>query len=542
MRLKEIAKASLLSFAMLLVSLVIFRSLIINFATSLIDLSDYPLVVWISNTVSNFNQGNIFYPNRSSIFFADLLVPTSMLFKFFHLFFPSIFSFNIVFFLTIFLNAFSAYYFWKQVIKKFSLQVFAVLATTFSPFVFLQLSHFQMLVFWPLLFGLSLLFQKRAYEQKVLAAGILNAVQFSASVYLGTMMVMVSLTFLIFQRKSFQFFLIYLASFIALSFPLLFSYLVVKTQHKVTYQQGEFVDYAAHISDYAFSNKLVTSFSTLRIIKDWNNLNNHVKGEYGAFPGAVLAGLGILGIYLSSKKRDTMFFFFFALVIAGFIFSLGPRFNFNGKYLQQPLPYYPALKLVPPFKYMRATARWNFLLYFGLIYFTLKSIEYLFRKSQKEFVIVLIVSAIFLLETVPVRFSAQQYQYPEEEYRAIQNLCKQDNAGVLLEYPIFRYVDETHIQLIPSYSSIIMLNSVYHGCKLVNGYSGFIPQDIKEYEREMDLAIKQRNLEHIRKLLQQKDVRIIKVNMDRKQSDVFFEHPSLELVNSSTNIQVFAVK
>ena len=57
----------------------------------------------------------------------------------------------------------------------------------FSPYVFSQIGHFQMLFFWPLIFSLYFFFSPKKEMKHHVLIGFLLGLQFLSSVYVGIM-------------------------------------------------------------------------------------------------------------------------------------------------------------------------------------------------------------------------------------------------------------------------------------------------------------------------------------------------------------------
>ncbi|HCE30869.1 TPA: hypothetical protein DEQ89_02540, partial [Candidatus Daviesbacteria bacterium] len=191
----------------LLVLLFVFKDLVLNLSTNLLDWRDYPFIIWTIfqnithvNTLdfANFFETNAFYPHRLTLLFSDLLLPQSLvLWPILYLTKNIILSFNLVFIISFILNYISLFLFWKQLFKKDSIAFFGSIFVIFSPFFQMELSHFQMISYWPFFFTLYFVFRNEEKRQtkNLISAGLLLTIQFLASVYLSVYLIFSLLIF-----------------------------------------------------------------------------------------------------------------------------------------------------------------------------------------------------------------------------------------------------------------------------------------------------------------------------------------------------------
>src|SRR5258708_1707423 len=85
---KKIFQFVLFFTPLLLLTIFIFRSLLFNLSTNLLDWFDYPLMVWTifqnvehlrNLSLNGFFNSNIFYPFQGSLLFSDLLLTQSLM-------------------------------------------------------------------------------------------------------------------------------------------------------------------------------------------------------------------------------------------------------------------------------------------------------------------------------------------------------------------------------------------------------------------------------------------------------------------------------
>lgn len=539
--LKKVSPTLLFFGPLLLLTIFIFRSLLFNLSTNLFDWFDYPLMVWTifqnvdhlrSLSFDGFFNSNIFYPFQGTLLFSDLLLPQSlMVLPLTFLSQNKILDFNIVFFVTLVLNLLAVNFFWNKLITDRLIRFFAVLSTAYSPYFFLTFGHFQMISFWPMFFGLAFLFEKNLTVKKITVVAIFAAIQFLASVYLCIFMLfLIGVWFclktllernrqsLIINIKQLT---IFLVVFLALAGPFLYKYIQVKNAYGIVRDYGEYVLYSAHLSDYVFETHYHSLFDNFFPVIKWNQFNQHSIGESAGFPGFVLFGLGVLGlfIYHQNKKKFSLtlplefnHLYFLSLSLLGFVFSLGPRLSVNGFYTAIPLPYLLPLKLIPLFEPIRANARWSLLFYFGLVYFAVIGLQKLGKKYDLR-LLVLLFTILYVIEIIPINKQTESKKYNPVVYKIISNNCF--NSGqILLEYPFTQFSKDANILTNLTYKTQMMMASLEHKCQLVNGYSGYTPKDYDRYESQLAVTVENSDEAGFGKLLEQRNVKFFKLNKD----------------------------
>lgn len=569
--------AGILLVAMFLTAIT-FRSLLLNITTHLLDWNDYPYYVWtIFQQVGHISRGqffeignaNIYHPHQGVMFFSDLLLPQSIIATFFSLFSANhILVFNLMFFTTFVLNAISSIFLWSRLTENKSALLFATIVTVFSPFIFLQLGHIQMISIWPFLFATGLLIQQHNLSlSRTLYIGILHAVLFLTSVYLAVFFVVVLLVWYgveVLQRwnanknRTTPIFhaVTSLVIFAFLIAPFLWQYISIQNSYEITRSYGEYVFYAAHITDYIFQP--YQSVLSTTVFKNWNSFNLHNAGELAGWPSFSVIILAIIGMVYLRRVKSTLQLsipftpktqFFLLLTIIGFVFSLGPRLNVNGYFANIPMPYIAVLKLFPLAEPVRATSRWSFLFYLGLTYFSILGIERLDKRkiSKASQLLIPALTILFLLEIVPMnkQTEAKEY-YSPDLYSYVEEQCE-ENEKVLLEYPINRNVEGQKIEEYLTYKTQHMLASLHHECTLVNGYSGFTPKETEQFETSLDYALRSQDEGEISRLLEQKDVTIIKLNKAAQNASEsartfqsFSDQPEFEIISSDEASVIYA--
>lgn len=527
----------------LAIFLFVFRSLIFNLSTHLFDWYDYPLIVWIVNQniskisslqFTNFFDTNAFYPNKNALLFTDTFLPQSIIALPFSFFTKNpILIFNFVFVFTFILNYLSSFLFWKTIFKKENLAFLGALLITFSPFFHSQTGHFQMQSYWPFFFALYFLFKnhQKLTLKNLTIIGVFLSIQFLAGVYLAVFLLFTLLLFFLIEfissKKKFSIIkglTTILLVFLIIDGVFIKGYLETKKMYNIKRDYGEFVFYAAHLSDYLFSNRIDSFIHNLKPIKIWNSFDKHTVGEKAAFPGFLITILSIFGLFSFVKKRGWKFsiglefnkerLFFFGLVLFGFLFSLGPRINFNGNYAFIPTPYTFLLKYLPFFETIRATARWSFLFYLGLIYFSLYFLEKISKNRKKFSLLFAAVLLVFALEYLPLKITAHAEEYINNDYEILREICTRKKK-VLLEIPVTHLNTGNSIVEGLNYISKVMLASTYHNCYLINGYSGYDMPHLSILDGKVNAIIQEGDIDALIKLAKDSEADIIKINRSK---------------------------
>jgi len=532
----------------------IFRDHIINISTNLIDWRDYAYVVWVINqAINNFKElgsngifnGNAFYPNENILLFSDLLWPQTLITTIFKLFSKNIIlQFNLTFFTTILLNIVSIYLFWKTIFKKKQSVLFASILTNFSPFFFLQLSHFQMISYWPFFFALSFLFKNKKTIKETFLIGLFLSIQFYAAVYWSIFLItVIGIYYFVKLIKKDQIVdntksLILIGMiFIILAGPILFKYLQNQKAYSIHRNYSEYVEYSAQISDYFFSNSYNSAVSNSKLFKKINSFNNHPGGERAGSPSVLITFLFLIGIAVikKNKKEWSINFsikekdlFFILLALIGLIFSLGPRLLFNGNYLAVPLPFSLALKYLIIFDPIRATARFSALFYIGAFYFATKGLERINKKNN--IILISILCLIYLLELLPLNLKSEYNNYYSHPYALIEKDCSK--GAVLLEYPFDQNFEEANVITNLKYKASQLTASVKSTCDLVNGYAGFDPDDYTNYIATFNKYLNSTDSAKLQQTIAEKNVSFIKINKKDLSQESMKKINNIEMINN----------
>lgn len=515
----------------------VFRNLILHLSTNLLDWRDYPFIIWvISQNVTHlqnldfihFFETNAFYPHKLTALFTDILLPQSVMYlPIFSLSKNPILSLNLVFIITFILNFISSFLFWKQLFKKEIVAFLGSLFLIFSPFFHMELSHFQMMSYWPFLFTFYFIFKNRTKNKKkyLIIIGLFLSIQFLTSVYLSVYLIFSILVFYLIEflykkeDKRFLYKLLLIFFFFLLTSGIFIKgYIDMKNTYQIKRDIKEYITYSANLSDYIFTTTINSLIHKSAFIQIWNKADKN-WGGHSSFPGFLIFTLSTLAMFkiIKDKKIPSISLeltqektFFLTLIIIGFIFSLGPRITFNGSYAHIPLPYSAVIKFIPIAESTRVPSRWSFLFFFGLIYFSLITLNKLGNKPLHKLLYFLIF-ILFLLEYIPPNIQSVKDSYINSDYQILKNICSK-NKKVLLELPV------THLNAYPNimeglrYITVMELSSTYHKCLIVNGYSGYDLPDNFNLSDLLDGYIKNQQIEEFVTELRKRQIDYVKFN------------------------------
>ena len=238
----------------------------------------------------------------------------------------------------------------------------------------------------------------------------------------------------------------------------------------------------------------------------WKWLPPQVRSEKALFPGFValaLAALGLSTAYGRTQRdalRRVMMVFFLIAVLAGVVLSFGPELHVGERVVT--LPYRFLYRHVPGFDSLRVPARIAVLALLGGSVFAGWGAACLTRKRPLVVGAALALALLFDLQTYPLtRALPPAPPIP----RVYHELAKAPGPGAVLILPIHEGEDITK-------ESRYMYYSTVHWKPLVNGYSGWWPNDYWELVGRLRSFPTSRSL---RFLLERAPVRYVVVHYDR---------------------------
>lgn len=504
--------------AIILVIILILNSwsnIITNISTHLPGWYDELFIIWIyqnnirhflSFDFANIYETNALYPFKYTLSFAEHMYFPSLLVLIINFFTKNpISQYNILLVLNHVLIFLSSLLFFHKLLKNFTAALFSAFYTSYSPYFFVQLGHFQMIFLWPLFLGLYCLadFFERKKIRMLLGCGLFAGIQFLSSVYLGVMgLAIISLWFatelimkhgILTLKRVLKNYLIFLLVFILISFVSIYGYILVNTEHHIKREYKEYLIYSADLLDYLFPPR--NQFSLLYssgIINNFQNYNRHTEGEFAAFPGilAIIFAIYIIMPKITLGKQILKFqyslnktqVFSTVLILVGIIFSLGPRLFIGGVFSDLILPYAAVLKSFPPIGIIRVLARWYFLvilgfsILLGLGYIKLEKRLFMPYEPAKKllpiFIFLLLAAEVYSIQP----FGSIYKNWSDNSYEFVKrDICKQQ--AILLEYPFHYRNSDADIIKDVNYMAQILLNSTQHNCRILSGYYGFEPSE-----------------------------------------------------------------
>lgn len=533
--------------AVIIASILFFwRNIILNINTHLPGWYDELFIIWIyQNNIhhfTSFNFNNIYetnaiYPFKYTLSFAEHMYFPSFLILIISLFTQNIIAqYNILLVLNHVLIFLTGLLFFKKIIKNSYAAILSAFYLTFSPYFFIKMGHFQMIFFWPLL--ISLYFLARYFEKSkskiLILSGFFAGIQFLSSVYLGIMNLTIIAIWYVaeilhkkyFIKDLFKQAMVILGAFTITSSISLVGYFLVNQEYNIKRDYGEYVTYSANITDYIFPATSQTSFlySNLSFQKI-KSYNQHIIGEFAVFAGVLPLAFALFKLWPKIKKTQANLSinisitkigtFSIILILVGFILSLGPKLFVNGQYTQIPLPYSLILKIFSPIGIIRAVARWHFLVILGfslLLGLGYTKIEK--RYLQKHKFKIIILSIIFTFAFIefypltPVYSTYKNWQSDSSYVFLRNNICKNNNNTILLEYPFHYRNLKGDLAKDVNYMAQILLNSTQHNCKILSGYYGYEPPAYINIRNEFANGFSQKDINLIKKL----DINYLKFN------------------------------
>ncbi|KKQ31657.1 MAG: hypothetical protein US68_C0009G0002 [Candidatus Shapirobacteria bacterium GW2011_GWE1_38_10] len=545
--------------------LFVFRGLVSNLNTSLLDKYDSLHMVWQLNVTGNkiykFDFKNLnnlphFYPRKGTLLYSEPLYPQSAIVHIAKLITKNpVGAYNLTYLFIIYLNFLGGVFLSRKLTESVYLSYLGGLLFAYMPFAMIHIGHFQLQSFFFTLFAfginLSLLkinfhTKKKVYVMNLFLISFLGALQFYASnmlfVYMMVSIGLHRLVLMIYGIKNFKtvklhfFTLISIVALISLFIsPYLVNIVKTRSQYELDWPYNTYLVYSANITDYVFilPRSLIRNFV---LIQKWNSLNLHNSGESASFVGIV--PLLVLGVYLISRikisrklidvsfENKSLLATSVLLIIIGFVFSLGPRLFVNGAYAGLPLPYDLFVKF-PILKDMRAPARWYFIFNFGFVLITIFCMNSIQKKYDSLFFkgFVLFLFAISIIEFVPINLKS--VNVPNIDIAAYGELHKICDGKVLLDYPIYSKTVKNYLED-HSYKKTVLYSQLFHGCYLFNGDASFDPLD---YLVDANFIQKGINNDETIDFLKKRGVNYIKVNKLALSIDEFNQISKYLLVN-----------
>jgi hypothetical protein len=413
--------------------------------------------------------GNIFYPHPFSQAYSDPFITAGIIAKpILSIFKEPVTAFNINLLLGQFLTLYFTYLFLKELSKDKLLAL--VLSVVFS-FSFIHLHYLPHLhtfcIYLLPLSGYCLV--KFIKNKKVLwlyAWAITFILQMLNSFLPGYFILFLALTILL-KQKNWQVILLKNARHVLMAaviiivvlFPFLNIYL--KVSHYFNYVRP-----LTEVIHFSLSpEEIITKFFS---------------------PILYLITLISFIFLISHKKLRTRSSLLFLIsFLLSFILSLGPALHWLGKTvkiplsrsagLHIPLPYLLFYYAIPGFQGLRTPSRWILLMAFYMVIFSSAIMVVIYKKLPRlrlvSLILLLCLSLIFIKK--PLNYITLPMI---KDYPPVYNWLKNQHASAVIELPIYTWSGGPQTKQ----EVYRMLYSLDHKKNLVNGYSGYFPEDYNQ--------------------------------------------------------------
>lgn len=250
--------------------------------------------------------------------------------------------------------------------------------------------------------------------------------------------------------------------------PFAYPYIQNRMQYDIADTGAMVLDLSARPTDYlcAFEHNLLYGW-TSSVFNIPRAMSGSIPPEF-LFPGLLAVGMFFYAIYLSVMKKiqwkNNPVLYGICIALAGVILTFGPELHLGTESTQIKMPAYFLYEFVPGFSVLRAPARFSLLVTFGISLVVGGVVTWLWNHSRyKKLIYVLFVFGIVLESTnkpVPL------YPIPHGEgIPSVQQWLKDQPQQVIVCYPLRYHLD-------------YMYFSTYHWKKLINGWSGYIPNEL----------------------------------------------------------------
>lgn len=471
------------------------------------DVSDPPFQAWtlawdaraLRHDPLNLFNANIFYPNDATLAYSDHQVTNGILAM------PllwaggsPILAHNLLVILSFFLCSLGAYLLALHLTGSRAGAVAAGIAYAYAPYKLAHVMHLNLLTaaFIPL----TLLFLHRYCEKRGAADAFLAALFFALQAlstwHYGIMLSIAILVFLsvrlVYARREFtvRWLAVLAVAFLCallLVYPFARPYLKLqkepgftRTLELVEFYQADFKDFLI-----APGANLVWGKISSPLRRNAETPGKRAgEAERSLFPGLVVLLLGIVGaVYLFRKgKGEERFTAWFYVVLAAVSFALcfgGSLYVFDNK-LDVPTPYRLLFYFYPGFRGMRVPTRFGVMIALSLAVLTAFGIkalfEWLLRNKGRKLAAaaVLLVLALLLLDLMSTSMPLQKMRSGDDAPAVYRWLAEAEGDAPTVELPILPVPEG--IKPLLRQESMRTYYSAFHWKKILNGYSGFMPE------------------------------------------------------------------
>jgi len=486
--------------------LYVFLTMILTFPLILhmdryLDLGDPALNTWIlawdvhsliSDPLNLFNA-NIFYPHQNTLAFSEHLIADMVVaFPVILITHNPILAYNIILFLSFVLSGLGMFLLIDHYINNKYSAFLGGVVFAFCTIRFAHTGHLQLLTAQWMPFALLYLdkfLHKGDYKNLALlyVFYVLQTLScwyfaFYITITLGVYALSVFVINKDLRKKlfhqSYQLKLIlFLICALAIIAPFAYPYIQVAHEYGFTRTLDEVSFYSADVGDYLLTpiNNLI--YGTV----SYPFQANRNFCEHSLFPGITVIALSLYGFFrlmrlklgdqsklaliITSDKTQNIYLL---IALIAFILSLGYPLHFFGHTLNIDLLYKYLFEYFPGFKSMRVPSRFGFIIVLSLSVFAAYGMnKFIGSKPKiKKLVISFIFVSLVVSESIYIPLFNVTMPVDREIPEVYQWLANETGDFAIVELPSNLFSDTKY-----------MYYSAYHWKKLVNGYSGFVPED-----------------------------------------------------------------
>lgn len=492
--------------------------LITKLSTYYSDGGDYSLTGWllwynylsittgrIFNQFAYFNSYQ-FYPFPLTLAYSEHLLFPSIFFSFIYSFVQKlVLSVNLASFLTFILSFLSSFFVTKYFTKNFYSSIVAAIVYTFNPLTFSHFpGHFQLMnkYFLPLIFLFAFKFFLKPNFKDALLLGLFFSLNALSVVYYEmltlSILPFIFLPFAIIscKKKNYKYFFKLVKTsvifFIFVPFILYINipYLNFSSKESVKRSLGETIFFSAKPTDFisALPHNLIYGNFVKKVVYRGSPDGKLIYPEHTLFLNIIPFLLFVLGVlYLRRIKKnyllsDTLLIF----SVTTLLLSFGPIFQ------DTYLPYFYINNLFHIFDGLRAPSRFLFLFYVPFSILVGYGMLFILNKSAKfKFFVITVIIFLVVLENINIT-----------SYEGTSNILN-ESLPFKQKYINLKFLENQSTVHVPTYGSnpekaIVYLNiDTLTKEKMLNGYSGYFPQDWAILLNEIDDNF---NLSTIKKL------------------------------------------
>ena len=458
----------------------------------------------LTHNPTNLFNANIFYPNEDTLAYSDHQTSTALIAA------PllaitgnPIQTANYMLIFNFFLAALGMYLLAHHLTGNRVAALIAGMMFAFAPARVGQMWHLQLTaVGW---IPLCLLFLHKYGEEgkwwNAALAVLFLVVQTLATWYYGLMLTVAIIIYLvvrlIMNRKGFtlRWIAVLLVTIIvgaAMIAPFAAPYLKVHAEDpRFVRSLAETNQFSADVRDFFVASEPNLIWGNLSAGLRKTTVNRGGPTERSIFPGLLPLVLGVMGaivLFWKGKGRDRFYVrFYVTLGVAAAVLCLGTRLYFFGHSVAMPMPYDILYYLFPGFKVIRVPARFIVLVLLALAVLSAFAVKAIIKRlSEKRSpavagIVALVLVGLVFLDVMTA--SLPMYKVPlKNEFASVYTwLAEQPGEAPTTEIPFASFNEKTFkagLQYEPSWlpkESMRTYYSTLHWKKLINGYSGYIP-------------------------------------------------------------------